>query len=161
MRTHATASLDAVAEAEDRVAPWRALLRAHAGAVRAIESDLASRGFVALGWYDVLLELGSAPGRRLRMQDLASRVTLSRTRVSRIVDELQAAGLVSREPDPADRRGCYAVLTDGGRGELRRTAPHYLAAIEEHFTSLLSGPERRTLAAALGRVAEHHRDHMG
>jgi DNA-binding MarR family transcriptional regulator len=59
-------------------------------------------------WYDVLLELNSADGRRLRMQELGERAVLSRSRISRIVDELARAGLVTREPDPADRRGSWA-----------------------------------------------------
>ena len=143
-------------ERNDPVDAWRALLRAHAGAVRAIEADLAARRLITLGWYDVLLELNAAPERRLRMQELAARVTLSRTRVSRMVDELEHAGLVDREPDPDDRRACFAVITTHGRSELRKAAPHYLAAIEEHFTSHLTTTERRVLSSALRRVADHH-----
>lgn len=145
-----------VSERDDPVEAWRALLRAHAGALRAIEADLATRRLMTLGWYDVLLELNSAPGRRLRMQELAARVTLSRTRVSRMVDELEHAGLVAREPDPDDGRASFAIVTAQGRTELRKTAPHYLAAIEEHFTSHLSAPERQVLSSALGRIAGHH-----
>ncbi len=143
-------------ERDDPVDAWRALLRAHAGAVRAIEADLAARRLITLGWYDVLLELNAAQGRRLRMQELAGRVTLSRSRVSRMVDELEHAGLAAREPDPDDGRASFAVITTQGRSELRKTAPHYLAAIEKHFTSRLSAPERRVLSSALGRVADHH-----
>ncbi len=145
-----------MSERDDPVAAWRALLLAHAAAVRAIEADLAARRLITLSWYDVLLELNAAPGRRLRMQELAARVTLSRTRVSRIVDELEHADLVAREPDPDDGRASFAVITAKGRSELRKTAPHYLAAIEEHFTSHLSAPERQVLSSALGRIADHH-----
>jgi DNA-binding MarR family transcriptional regulator len=140
----------------DQTAAWAALLRAHAGAVRAIESDLSARRLIPLAWYDVLLELNSAPNRRLRMRELAARVTLSRTRVSRVVDELETSGLVEREPDPDDGRGYFAFITAEGRAELRRTAPHYLSAIETHFNSLLTATEQRVLAAALSKVAEQH-----
>jgi DNA-binding MarR family transcriptional regulator len=140
----------------DRVAAWAALLRAHAAAVRAIESDLSAHQLVPLVWYDVLLELNAAPNRRLRMRELAARVTLSRTRVSRVVDELERSGLVEREPDPDDGRACFASITAEGRTELRRTAPHYLSAIETHFTSLLTTTEQRVLATALSKVAEQH-----
>jgi DNA-binding MarR family transcriptional regulator len=141
---------------EDGVAAWRWLLLAHAAAVRAIEADLVERGLIPLAWYDVLLELNAAPGRRLRMTELGERVVLSRTRVSRIVDELVAAGLVERIPNPDDGRSSLAHLTDRGRAELRRAAPQYLAGIDAHFTSLLEPGERKVLATALERVASHH-----
>jgi DNA-binding MarR family transcriptional regulator len=144
--------------ADERVNAWRGLLKAHAEVLRAIEADLRRTGAISLAWYDVLLELNAAPDRRLRMADLASRVVLSRTRVSRIVDDLARAGLVERSPDPVDRRGAYATLTPEGRKAFKHAAPLYLDAIDRHFTTLLSDRERTTIAAALDRLAAHHRD---
>jgi DNA-binding MarR family transcriptional regulator len=106
----------------------------------------------------VLLELDAAPGRRLRMSELGDRVVLSRTRVSRIVDDMVGAGLVQRIANPEDGRSSLAQLTDQGRAELRRAAPAYRSGIEKHFLGLLSSSEQRVLAAALQRVAEHHHD---
>ena len=145
-----------MAKSEDQLAAWRALLLAHSGAVRAIEADLAAAGTIPLSWYDVLLELNSAANRRLRMQDLAARVLLSRTRVSRLVDEIVQAGLVERMPDPDDGRATFAVITPKGRNELRRTAPRYLAGIDTHFTSLFTAGERELLTGLLQRVADRH-----
>jgi DNA-binding MarR family transcriptional regulator len=145
-----------MAKSEDQLAAWRALLLAHSGAVRAIEADLATAGTIPLSWYDVLLELNSAANRRLRMQDLAARVLLSRTRVSRLVDEIVQAGLVERMPDPDDGRATFAVITPKGRNELRRTAPRYLAGIDTHFTSLFTTAEREQLTGLLQRVADRH-----
>src|SRR6266702_2783960 len=95
---------------EDRedpeVAAWRQLLVAHSRLVPAIERDLQAAGQVSLSWYDVLLELNAAPGRRLRMSELGQRAVLSRTRVSRVVDELAAAGLAGvpgGDPPPPRR----------------------------------------------------------
>lgn len=136
---------------------WRALLLAHAGALRAIEDDLARERVIPLGWYDVLLELNAAPERRMRMSTLADHVVLSRTRVSRLVDELARAGLVEREPDPTDGRSSFAVLTPAGRRELRKAAPFYLDGIDRHFTSVLEEREREVITTALEKVAEHHR----
>jgi len=141
---------------DDRIAPWRALLLAQSRVLRAIEADLARKRLLPLSWYDVLLELNAAPGRRLRMQELAGRVVLSRTRVSRLVDELVKEGLVERTPDPDDGRSSFAALTKAGRHELRRTAPAYLAGIDAHFTGLLGDDERAVLTEALSRVADHH-----
>ena len=140
----------------DRVAAWRALLLAHSRAVRAIERDLDSSETVSLGWYDVLLELDAAEDGRLRMQELGVRTVLSRTRVSRIVTELEAAGLVERHPDPDDGRASLAVITDQGRRARRATAPVYLDSIEQHFTSHLTDAEQRTIAGALQRVIDVH-----
>lgn len=145
-----------MADAPDPVAAWRAVLLAQSRAVRAIEHDLETAGVVPLTWYDVLLELNGAPDRRLRMQELGLRTVLSRTRVSRLVGELEAAGLVQRVPDPADGRASFATITDDGRTALRQAAPIYLAGIEEHFTRHLSAAEQRTVARSLLRVAQVH-----
>ena len=93
-----------MAENRDPVAAWQAVLRAQNRALRAIEQDLHDQGLIPLSWYDVLLELNAAPGRQLRMQDLAARVVLSRTRVSRLVSELERVGYIERVPDPDDVR---------------------------------------------------------
>jgi DNA-binding MarR family transcriptional regulator len=145
-----------VHEPDPGVAAWSALLRAHHGAVRAIEADLAREGALPLGWYDVLLELHAAPSRRLRMRELADRVVLSRTRVSRIVDELVDEGYVERRPDPDDGRASLAVLTDEGAAARKRAAPRYLAAIEHRFASVLRPDELEVVTTALQRVAERY-----
>ena len=141
---------------ETDVTAWRAVLLAQSRVVRAIERDLDAAGAIPLGWYDVLLELNAAPGRRLRMQDLAARAVLSRTRVSRIVTELGDAGYVERQEDPADRRAWLATLTPEGRAALTRTAPLYLGGIERHFNRHLDVAARRQLATSLQRVVDAH-----
>jgi DNA-binding MarR family transcriptional regulator len=140
----------------DPFAAWRAVLLAQSRALRAIEHDLDEAGVISLAWYDVLLELNAAPDRRLRMQELGLRAVLSRTRVSRIVSELEAAGLVERVPDPDDGRATLATITPAGRDALRRAAPFYLAGIEAHFTRHLGEGEQRTIARALQRVVDAH-----
>jgi DNA-binding MarR family transcriptional regulator len=139
----------------DAIAAWRALLLAHHRAVRAIETDLDSSGTIPLTWYDVLLELRAAPD-GLRMQDVGERVVLSRTRVSRLVDELEARGLVARRPDPNDGRATIASITADGEAAFRATAPTYLAKIDEHFNAHLTDHERTVIATALQRVVDAH-----
>jgi DNA-binding MarR family transcriptional regulator len=145
-----------VAEIEDRVAAWRGVLLAQDRVIRAIERDLADAGQIPLSWYDVLLELNAAPGRCLRMQDLSRRVVLSRSRVSRLVDDLEHEGLVERSPDPADGRATLACLTSRGRDALRRAAPVYLRGIDSYFTAHLDEGELATIASALQRVIDAH-----
>jgi DNA-binding MarR family transcriptional regulator len=143
--------LSGVVEQPDRVAPWAALLRVHAAVVPKLERALAAE-HMPLAWYDALLEINAAPDRRLRMSDLAARVVLSRERVSRVVDELERAGLVRRERNTDDKRSLFAVITPQGRTRLRAAAPVYLAGIEQHYTGHLTEEEIRVLTAALGRV---------
>ena len=135
----------------DRVGAWAALLRVHAAVVPKLERRLAEHG-LPLSWYDVLLELNAAEGRRLRMSELGARAVLSRERVSRVVTELEQAGLVRREPNPDDRRSSYAAVTPQGRDRLRAAAPVYLDGIEEHFGRHLGDDEVPVLTRALRRV---------
>jgi len=134
------------------VEAWRGLLVAHSRLVPAVEADLRAARQVPLSWYDVLLELNAAPGRRLRMSELGQRAVLSRTRVSRVVDELAAAGLAERQPDQADGRSSFAVLTPAGKEALRRAWPVYRQAIHRQLTSRLTPQQCRELAALLGQV---------
>jgi DNA-binding MarR family transcriptional regulator len=133
-------------------AAWAALLRVHAALVPVLDRDLQAACNLPLTWYDVLLELNAAPARRLSMGELGDVAVVSRSRVSRVVDQLAAEGLVTREPNPDDRRSAYAAITDAGRKRLRAAAPVYLGGIERHFTSRMSAAESRTVAAALEKV---------
>lgn len=131
---------------------WGALLQVHAEVVPVLDQALLADVGMPLRFYDVLLELAAAPDRKLRMTDLADRVVLSRTRVSRLVEEMAAAGLLVREQNPEDGRSAYAALTERGLKRYRQAAPVYLAGIEEHFSQRLSDRELTALAAMLRRV---------
>ena len=131
---------------------WGALLQVHAAVVPLLDQELAAAVGMPLRFYDVLLELAAAPDRKLRMTDLADRVVLSRTRVSRLVDDMVTAGLVSREQNPQDGRSAFAALTDVGLRRYREAAPIYLAGIEEHFAQRLDDRKLKDLAATLQQV---------
>ena len=133
-------------------AAWAALLTVHAVVVDAIEARLKGAGLPPLAWYDVLWALERAPGVRLRMAELAERLVVSRYNVTRLIDRLEAASLVAREPTPDDARGACAVLTPAGKAMRRRIWPVYGAAIDEFFLRHLSAREKRTLETALGKV---------
>ena len=134
------------------VASWAALLRVHAALVPLIDRELQAACGLPLTWYDVLLELNAAPGRRLNMGELGDVAVVSRTRASRVVDQMATAGLVTREPNPDDRRSAYATITEAGRARLRAAAPVYLASIRRHFTARMTVEESATVAAALAKV---------
>ena len=99
---------------DEDLGAWRAFLTAHARITRAISRDLAAAGLPDLAWYDLLWALYRAPGRRLRVNELAREVVLSPTAMSRFVDRVEAAGYVRREPDPDDRRALQVTITDTG-----------------------------------------------
>ena len=150
---------------DEQVRAWASVLRVHAAVVPRLERELAAVG-MPLSWYDVLLELNAAPDRRLRMTELGARAVLSRERVSRVVDELERAGLVRRERNPDDGRSLLAVITDEGRARLRAAAPTYLAGIERHFGAHLdagrgAGGGDRAVPGRRGRRATGlpHRPH--
>lgn len=130
------------------------LLRTHAALVPTLSRQVEEASGVSLSWYDVLLELSRAPDHRLRMTELGERVVLSRTRVSRIVDEMVRIGLVIKQADPDDGRASHTLLTPKGRAALRRAAPHYLRGIKRHFGSHLTPDELEAITRGLGRVLE-------
>ena len=131
---------------------WGAMLKVHAALVPRLDRELQETHGLPLTWYDVLLELNTAPGRRLTMGELGSVAAVSRTRVSRVVDELVRAGFVAREPNPDDGRSAYAALTPAGRAALQKAAPTYLAAVQREFADHLTAREAEVLAGALRKV---------
>src|SRR3954471_20511203 len=137
---------------EDIADTWGALLKVHAALVPRLDRGLQEAHGLPLTWYDVLLELNAAPERRLTMGQLGAVSAVSRTRVSRVVDELVRAGLVAREPNPDDGRSAFAALTPAGRGTLRKAAPTYVAAVQREFADHLTAREAKILAGALRKV---------
>ena len=131
---------------------WGSLLRTQAALVPRLDAELRAETGLPLGWYDILLELAGAPEGRLTMTQLAELVVLSRTRISRVVDDLTAAGLVRREANAADGRSAFAVVTPKGRQRFDRAAPVYLAGIERWFASALTNDELRQIRDVLERV---------
>ncbi|NEW42915.1 MarR family transcriptional regulator [Nocardia cyriacigeorgica] len=161
VRVHATSSVHthaiglslAVPKSPTRSHPavgaWAALLQVHARLVPELDAELRRATGLPLVWYDVLLELDGP--RQLRMSDLGSRVVLSRTRVSRLVTELEAQDLVRRDANPDDGRSAFVSITEAGRTRLREAAPHYLAGIERRFAGL-SVQQLEVLTGALRTV---------
>jgi DNA-binding MarR family transcriptional regulator len=136
-----TSTSDLPALTDRELAVWRTFLRAHASITRRLEHDLLAEHDLPLASYDVLVQLAEAPGGRLRMTDLADRVLLSRSGLTRLVDRLAADGLVERQSCPSDARGTFTVITDAGRARLRTAAPRHLRGIQEYVTSRLTTGE--------------------
>jgi DNA-binding MarR family transcriptional regulator len=152
--TASPAASSAATSAVRRLGAWESLLRAHATLVRDLDAELQATHDLSLGDYDVLVTLAAAPGDRLRMRELADRVILSRSGITRRVDRLERAGLVCREPAPDDGRSIEAVLTEVGRARLREAAHTHLAGVETRFLARYSDEELAGIAALLDRVAD-------
>ncbi|MEU4406702.1 MarR family transcriptional regulator [Streptosporangium sp. NPDC023963] len=131
---------------------WRMLQRAQVRITRALEADLLAEHDLALASYEVLLQLSEAPERRLRMNDLADRVLLSRSGLTRLIDRLQRDGLVEREACASDARGLFAVLTDAGAARLAEAGPTYLRGVRAQFLDMLDADELRRCAAMLTKL---------
>jgi DNA-binding MarR family transcriptional regulator len=127
---------------------WQRFLRAHATVMRRLEADLVVEQGLPLASYDVLVQLTQAPQRKLRMTELAERVLLSRSGLTRLVDRLERSGLVEREACPSDARGMFAVLTEAGYLRLRAATPTHLRGVSDYAMSRLDDED----LAALDRV---------
>jgi DNA-binding MarR family transcriptional regulator len=144
---------------ETEMRAWQALLHSHHQIIRTLDRELREEHGLPLAAYDVLLRLARAPDRALRMTDLAERVLLSPSGLTRLVDRLVSKGLVRRQPDPRDARVVRAILTEPGLRELRRASRTHLRGIREHFTGRLSDGQLREIAAGLEAVAGPHIPH--
>lgn len=134
------------------LAAWRGLLRVHAALFKALDAELEAEHGVPLSSYEVLIYLRSAPERRLRMADLAERVLLSRSGMTRLVDRLEREGLLAREQCSKDARGCFAALTERGEAFLDEARPTHLAGVRERFLRHFSPAELELLAECWERV---------
>src|SRR5882762_6774149 len=137
---------------EAAIQAWARLIRVEQTLLGRVEDDLKSAGLPPLVWYDVLLELVREPEGRLRHRDLHRRMLLAKYNLSRLLDRLEAEGLVSREPIEEDARGEYLCLTSKGRELQRRMWPVYRKAIAMHFAHRLSATDIDDLLRVLRKL---------
>ena len=121
---------------------WRALARFFVAAPRLLDEDLQRGAHISLSAYSILLHLSEAPGRALRITELANRAYLSGSRTTRLVDELIADHLVTKERNAADGRGFDVTLTEEGLATLQRAYPVHLRSVRAR---VLDHVDRSTL----------------
>ena len=128
---------------------WRGVLFATSRILQIAEPQLiASAGF-PLTWLDVLAQLHDAGDEGLRMQELEQRSLFTRSGLTRLVDRIEAAGLVRREDVPGDRRGVQVVLTEEGRRRHDAAFADHNKVIEREFGRRLTQAQLRAVADAL------------
>ncbi len=116
-------------------------MRIHSNSTVAIESALSQNGQISLIWYDVLLVVSKAPKKRLRFAEIADRIVLTRSGLSRCIANLEKKGYLKREKCKEDKRGAFAILTDKGQRALKSAWPIYRNGISEMFIDRLSSED--------------------
>ena len=140
---------------DPRLDPWRAFLIAHARITRRLDEELRAEHDLSLAEYDALLTIADAPDRRIRMRQLADRVILSKSGVTRLIDRLVLDGLVERRACASDARGAEAVLTQEGLDRLRRASSTHLRGIEEHFLAAVDTSDLAAIQRSMRAVADN------
>ena len=144
---------------DEELRAWQSLLHAHDQVVGALDAELRAEHGISFGGYDVLLRLARAEGGALPMTELAARVMVPPSTLTRKVDRLVADGHVTRERSGSDSRVILARLTPSGRRLVRRAARTHLRGIREHFTGRLSELQLRHVAEGLEVITGPHRPH--
>jgi DNA-binding MarR family transcriptional regulator len=137
----------------DEMAAWLGMVTVHADLMAELEDDLMDLHGISAGEYGVLVNLSAAPDDRLRMCDLAARLHLSPSGLTRRLDGLVRDGLVAREPAADDRRVIMAVLTPLGRARLEAAAPDHVAGVRRAFLDHMTRAQIRQMGAAFAAVA--------
>jgi DNA-binding MarR family transcriptional regulator len=137
---------------DDEMKAWRSFITTSLDLMRTIERDLQPFG-LDMGDYQLLVMLSEAPEHRLRMCDLAETLRLSRSGLTRRMEGVLAAKLVSRERDETDGRSANAVLTPKGYALLKKAAPAHVASVRARMIDLLSSAEIKLMGSAFTKIA--------
>ena len=139
---------------DPRITAFGLLLEAFSAVRGAVAADLARTSSLPEPEFEVLIRLSRSPDQRLRLTELANQVRLSTSGLSRLVDRVEAAGLVRREACPSDRRGAYAVLTQAGEEALAAALPAHLESLQRNVVSALGPEDLATLEDLLRRLRD-------
>lgn len=148
----------------ERLAPyeldaWQALLHTYHDVMDLLEAELNAGHDLTLAQYDVLLRLARAPEPALRMSQIAERVLVSPSGVTRVVDGLERRGFVERQRGEDDGRVVMARLTEPGRRAVKAAARTHLRGIREHFTGKLTKSQLLQITAGLQVICGPHEPH--
>lgn len=135
---------------------WRDYLATYRLIMIALEEQLRERAELSFAEYEVLVHLSEAPGGRLRMSALANAVLVSRSGLTRRVDQMVRAGYVEKDDCPEDRRGTFARITDEGMKCLIEAAPGHVSAVRAHFVDVLTDLQQQQLGGMLAQLREGH-----
>jgi DNA-binding MarR family transcriptional regulator len=140
--------------AKPAFAAWYGLLQVSTRLTERISAELEARTGLSLAWFELVMQLHWAEGHRRRMSDLADALLLSRGGTTRLVARVEAAGLVTREIPPDDRRATYAVLTPAGHAAAVAALPVQVELVHRAFHAFVEDEELRTLVRVFNRVLQ-------
>ena len=123
---------------EDEQRTWRAFLTAMRLLTDQLDRELQREADMPHTYYEILVALSEAPGRTLRMNELADVCRSSRSRLSHAVSRLKEAGWVRREACPTDKRGALAVMTERGFAAIEAAAPGHVEGVRRHVFDVLT-----------------------
>ena len=132
---------------------WRAVMRIVKVIPRHLDTDLTRGAGLTASEYTTIMHLSEAPNRELRMADLANATDLSASRMTRLVDDLQSCGLVTKTASSADARGNVARLTPRGMAKVKSAWPVHLASVRHRFFDCMDAAAVEAVAKALAEVA--------
>jgi DNA-binding MarR family transcriptional regulator len=135
-------------------AVWRMLLAVHSRLLGRLDAELQAAHAVSLNDYEVLVHLSEADGFALRMAELAERLVVSPSGLTRRLDGLVREGLVERQACISDRRGMLAVLSSAGRAVLKEAAPTHVAGVRRYVFDSLDRKQLRQLTIGLAAVSQ-------
>jgi DNA-binding MarR family transcriptional regulator len=138
--------------ASRQIDAWVRLLRVHAATTRQFNAELVAEHGLTMNDFDVLVQLAAAPDGMLRRVDLAERVLLTPSGITRLLEGLEGAGYVERRSCESDARVSYALLTDAGREKLEQAKITHRASVKALFAERYSEDEVETLVALLERL---------
>jgi DNA-binding MarR family transcriptional regulator len=142
-----------MAESEDRWMPaWLSLIRTHARLWDLAEAQMRTGHGLTMARYDVLAQLANAGG-RLRLSDLASAIVLSQSGLSKLLDRMEASGLVRRDPDPRDARSAFAAITPLGRSLARQARKGHHDFLQQAFGDALDDRDLGDLTRVMNRIS--------
>ena len=131
---------------------WINFLRAHSAVTRQFNAELQATHGLTINDYDVLAQLSRAPEQALKRVELAERVLLTPSGITRLLKGLEAAGWVSNRPCAEDARVTYAVLTPEGKEKLDEARTTHVASVRALFSERFDKDELETLASLLERL---------
>jgi len=130
---------------------WRAYIIASRRLLEALEQDLEDHD-LSMPDYEVLAQLSEAPGRRMRMSELAEIAMLSKSRLSHRITVMEKAGWVKRQACTEDKRGSWAVMTEKGYRAIVKAAPDHVRSVRKRFLDQLSGKDQEGISALFDRI---------
>ena len=131
---------------------WVRFLRAHTAITSQMDATLREKHAISLREYEVLLAIADSPEGRLRRVDLAAKVLLTQSGITRILEPLEKRGLVEKVPSPEDRRVSFAALTRAGDRLLTAAARTHGKDIHGLFSARYTKKELAALDALLERL---------